>query len=252
VQVNGQGVQIQAKLVGTNFSKASFPAAKLTGFDLSGTNLSGANFRGADLRNADLSQVNLNRADLRAANLQGANLDETDLSGANLVGANLSNTSLINVIMRSARLVSRTPVSFPADLKFGDFLSYLFNRDCSNGLFLVADPDTRRVEEVPVNVSRDLGRAFYDSGDWRNAALYICSADLSRTTLSGTRAREANIAGISLRGADLTSADFSDLVFEETISVGGLPYLLQADLTGVKYDNFTIWPPGFTPPPPAR
>jgi hypothetical protein len=47
---------------------------------------------------------------------------------------------------------------------------------------------------------------------------------------------------------DLSSSDLSNLTFEETITVKGLPYLLKADLTGVIYDDFTTWPPGFNPP----
>jgi hypothetical protein len=41
----------------------------------------------------------------------------------------------------------------------------------------------------------------------------------------------------------------SQAVFEDYIVVDGLGYLLQADLRGIVYNNFTSWPTGFTPPP---
>jgi 16S rRNA A1518/A1519 N6-dimethyltransferase RsmA/KsgA/DIM1 with predicted DNA glycosylase/AP lyase activity len=56
------------------------------------------------------------------------------------------------------------------------------------------------------------------------------------------------VAGLNLQGADLSSTDISKMIFEETIMVGNIPYKLSADLRGVVYDSFTIWPPGFTPP----
>jgi hypothetical protein len=56
------------------------------------------------------------------------------------------------------------------------------------------------------------------------------------------------VAGLNLHGADLSSTDLSNMIFEETIMVGDIPYKLAAELSGVIYDSFTIWPPGFTPP----
>ena len=35
----------------------------------------------------------------------------------------------------------------------------------------------------------------------------------------------------------------------DVIEVGGMTYQLTADLTDVTYDEFTIWPPGYNPPP---
>ncbi len=98
-----------------------------------------------------------------------------------------------------------------------------------------------QVEERYLNFAFDLGRSFFDQDKWRNAALYQCAANLSHTTMRGRKTRETSLAGINLSGADLSSSDLSNLVFEETILVDSIPYVVRADLTGVKYDEFTIW-----------
>jgi uncharacterized protein YjbI with pentapeptide repeats len=146
-------------------------------------------------------------------------------------------------------LITYVEVSLDADLTYEQFITFLFNQDCNNGTFLLVN--NGEITEAPLNFSRDLGRFFYDRGDWRSAAMYICAADLSRIVLRGRKTRETSLAGINLRGADLSSSDLSNLIFEETINIQGIPYQLRADLTGVIYDNFTIWPRGFNPPPSA-
>ena len=78
--------------------------------------------------------------------------------------------------------------------------------------------------------------------------MYICGADLSYISLKGRKTRVVSVAGLNLHGADLSSTDVSNMIFEETILVNNIQYKLSADLSGVIYDSFTIWPPGFTPP----
>ena len=244
--IGGEIRKVRAKLSGANFNNAFFPSANLQGMDLQGIDFNHANLRTADLRQADLSKANLTFADLRGANLSAATVDGTDLSNANLAGADLSYTMLNKATLRDATLFTRVPVTFTADLTFEDFFNFLIQQDCTNGTFLVNKDGT--INEVPVRQANDLGRAFYDSGAWRGAAMYICGADLSYMSLKGRKTRQVSVAGLDLHGADLSSTDLSNMIFEETIMVGDTPYKLAADLSGVIYDNFTIWPPGFTPP----
>jgi len=250
IEVGGSPQPVQTKLVGAKFLNSAFPSAVLTGMNLKGVNFQGANLRSADLREADLSQVDLSGANLSGANLQRANLFETDLTDANLAGANLSYTSLNSVTLQDAKLVTRADVNFPADLTYSEFVSFIFSQDCNNGTFLVVD--NGQVEERRLNFAFDLGRSFFDQDKWRNAEIYICSANLSNTTMRGRKTRETSLAGINMRGADLSSSDLSNLTFEETIMVGSIPYTLKADLTGVIYDSFTIWPRGFNYPASAK
>ena len=79
--------------------------------------------------------------------------------------------------------------------------------------------------------------------------MYICTADMSEAVLHGISPGEADLSGVNFRDADLRFADLSQAVFEDYIVVDGLGYLLQADLRGIVYNNFTSWPTGFTPPP---
>jgi uncharacterized protein YjbI with pentapeptide repeats len=215
--------------------------------DLEGIDFNHANLRTADLHQADLSKANLTYADLRGANLSAATVDGTDFSNANLAGTDLSYTMLNKATLRDVTLITKTPVTFTADMTFENFFTFLIQQDCTNGTFLVFKDGT--INEAPVGQANDLGRAFFDRGAWRGAAIYICAADLSYISLKGRKTREVSVAGLSLHGADLSSTDVSKMIFEETIMVENIPYKLSADLSGVIYDSFTIWPPGFTPPP---
>ncbi len=244
--INGEVTKVRAKLSGANFSKAFFPSANLQGMDLEGIDFNHANLRTADLRQADLSKADLTNADLRGANLSAAIVDGTDLSNSNLAGADLSYTMLNKASLHDVTLMSRVPVSFTVGLTFEDFFNFLIQQDCTNGTFLVVNDGI--VSEAPVGQANDLGRAFYDSGAWRGAEMYMCGADLSYISLKGRKTRDVSVAGLDMHGADLSSTDVSNMIFEETIQVGNIPYKLSADLRDVIYDKFTIWPPGFTPP----
>ena len=245
-----QAITLQAKLTGANLSEANFQASKLASVNLQGTNLSSANFRFADLQRADLSEVNLSRADLRNANLRSANLDRTNLSLANLIGANLAFTSLANSTFQDAVMISKTPITLPVDISYEDFFTFLVKQDCTDGTFLLVKDN--EVTTASANVYRDMGRKFYNSGEWRSAAMYICATNLSYTTTGGKKAGKANFAGVNLTGADLSSTDLSGVTFEEVLQVQGLPYTLAANLTNVICDEFTLWPPGFLNHPPCE
>ena len=73
----------------------------------------------------------------------------------------------------------------------------------------------------------------------------------------GLNCRGVNLTGANLRGADLRGADLNgaDLwganLYMADLQAADLEdaWLDEANLTGTKYDNTTIWPKGFTPPP---
>jgi len=59
------------------------------------------------------------------------------------------------------------------------------------------------------------------------------------------------LAGVNLRAADLRFLDLSQAILEDYIQVDDLEFLLEADLRGIVYNEFTSWPFGFSPPPSA-
>ena len=85
-------------------------------------------------------------------------------------------------------------------------------------------------------------------------------ANLRGAYLTGAYLTNANLTGADLTGADLTGADLTSAnltganltgAYLERANLKGAK-LVGANLEGVKYDDDTIWPAGFTPPPPAR
>ena len=143
--------------------------------------------------------------------------------------------------------MTEAPVSLPVNMSYDEFLFTLEDEDCVNGTFLVRDGN--KIVAAKVNMFEDLGKGFYDSGAWRTALVYICAADMSGVRLRGKGRNEQYAAGVNLSAADLRYADISNTILQDTIQVDGLSYQLNADLTGVIYNNFTIWPTGFVPPP---
>jgi uncharacterized protein YjbI with pentapeptide repeats len=242
---------LEASLEGANLSGANFRAVSLANANLRGANLNNSNLRFADLREANLRQTNLEFADMRSANLQGGNLEAADLSGAYITGANLRQVNLADALFGGTTLISITPVEFPGDLSYRDFYEELVSFDCRDGTFFLEDNGAL----VPsmIDLAIDQGRRFYNSGEWRNVVLYLCTADFSEVMTRSNYPLNLSFVGVSLRNADLRLTDFSDSTFEEYIQVEGLsPFLLEADLTGINYDEFTEWPYGFTPPPSTR
>ena len=246
LEENGELITLEATLSGANLSRANFQAAGLSSINLDSANLSRSNFRFADLRNAFLGQANLSSSDLRSANLADADLSQANLEEANLSGADLTRTDLTNADVTNAIFISTAPVDYPNDLTYEQFVSSFLASDCINGTYLLLSNGDliESMQDVTIN----LGRRFYNSGDWRRAVLYICAADLSEATLHELVPAEHNLAGVNLRAADLRFVDLSRAILEDFIQVNELSYFLEADMRGIVYNNFTSWPFGFTPP----
>ena len=97
---------------------------------------------------------------------------------------------------------------------------------------------------------------------WAN----LGGADLRWANLGGAVLRWANLRGANLGGADLRGADMHGADLEETDLPGAKleradlrwanleeadlrwANLEEADLQGARWDEYTLWPEGFTPP----
>ena len=67
----------------------------------------------------------------------------------------------------------------------------------------------------------------------------LTRADLTRADLTGAKLIDTDLIGADLTGAKLTRANLTRAI------------LTRADLEGITYNDKTIWPEGFTPPPSA-
>ena len=154
----------------------------------------------------------LSGADLSRADLSRANLRGANLSGANLRGAYLSGADLSRANLRGAYLSG-------ADLSGADLYganlrgAYLTGANLTDAN--LTDANLRGAYLTGANLSR----ANLRGANLRGA--YLTGANLSRANLRG-----ANLSGANLSGANLT----------------------DANLRGAKWDAYTRWPEGFTPP----
>ena len=245
--INGEEVILGASLVGANLTNADFESADLSYVNMQGADLEGTLFKFANLSFANLEGANLFGSDLRGANMQNADLTSATLHGANLAGANLSDAILESTTFRETTLVSINPITFPVDLSYADLILALAGEDCLNGIFLLRQ--TNELTPVKIDFSESLVKGFYDSGEWRSAVRYICPVDMSGVRLRGRARYNQYAAGINFSNADLQNTDLTKMTLVDILQVDNLNYRLSADLTGVLYNEFTVWPTGVIPPP---
>jgi uncharacterized protein YjbI with pentapeptide repeats len=248
VTVNGQSIALQPELSGANLSGTNFQGANLASMNFEQAKLNNSNLRFADLRQANLTQANLTKADLRSAKLESAILNQANLSNANLTSADLTKATLAPIFLKDVTFVTSSPIHFPPDASYSDFLAILLTQDCPDGTFLISSNG----ELVPFNAGafNDLGRSFYNSGRWQDAVYYICAATMRGVQTRGSLGSNY-LAGVDMSGADLSSTDLSKTVLEDTIQVDDLTYKLVVNLKGVSYNSFTVWPVTFVPPKPS-
>lgn len=262
-EINLVGTNLRgANLKGANLYEANLSGVDLCGADLRETNLrktrlcqvkidattqldqkwrlvceiAGQGAQGRDLYGADLSGANLYAADMQGVNLSAANLKEVDLSGANLRCANLSQTDLSGTALRGTILgkanLNGTNLR-GTDLRWVD----LSETD-------LRQFDFRGVKLPGVSLAfAQLYEANFSEADLSGADLHDSEAQnvqLNRSNLSGADLRRADLRGANLSGANLCGADLH------------WANLFEADMRGLKYDHFTIWPEGFTPPADAQ
>ena len=221
---------------------------RLEGIDLTRAYLEGADLTRANLIRAILTEAILFRADLERANLTGA-----DLTGANLTFANLIRAILIRAILERAKLTR-------ADLTGADLTgAYLEGADLTKA-------DLSDANLTGANLTRVyLGDVRYDDSTiwpdsvrdvlrvWRGDK-YLTKADLSDAELFDADLSGANLTGANLTGANLNRADLTDAILTGADLTSADLYgakLNGAVLDGIIYNDSTVWPYGFTPPPSA-
>ena len=192
----------------------------LRGAVLERANLQGAILRGADLQGADLLGANLQRAYLWEANLRdvklgGAKLQRAILRDADLQGAYLLGASLQEADLRGADLQGAN--LWGANLQEAN----LWGANLQGAMLRGANLQGAKLWE-----------ANLQEADLR-------SANLPGARLRGANLQEAVLRGASLQGAHLWGTNLQGAKLEE------------ADLQGIRYNNATIWPDGFAPPPEA-
>jgi hypothetical protein len=155
----------------------------------------------------------------------GPNLQNMDLKNANLNG-NLEGCYIAYGDLRNANLENSSLRG--ANLEFAD-LSDANLKDADLGRNPVAE--------------WDWGAEY----DWRTR-LYgakLSRANLRGASFSGAFMAKANLSGADLSGAYLSGADLRNSNLTEATLHG-------ADLKDCYWDDYTIWPEGFTPPETAN
>ena len=237
-EANLTGAQLKsARLEGANLQYAKLYKADLTNARLSGAKLKGVKYDASTIWPGSVRDVlrvwrgdeDLSGAVLYSADLEGLRLTHANLEKANLAYANLKSATLMFVDLTGAKLNS-------ANLKGADLM--LSDLTGANINFAQFDETTKWPDEFLDFVraykgAKDLFRANLKGANLSGMGLSDCF--LAGANLVGANLRDANLLESNLTGADLTGAD-----------------LTGAELEGVIYDNSTIWPEGFTPPPSAN
>lgn len=253
-------------LIEANLKGADLTGANLENADLSGALLDDANLQGANLAGAVFIGANLSRADLR-----NANLEQTDFTGAILNNANLTRSDLTNVALRGATFTGAALVEVNmtgANLS-GSILTHadLTGANLAGVNFAGASLSAATLSGAVLN-DADLSGAFVNRADISNASLInatlsggnfigtrLSSANLTNAQLQGSLLIGTNLSGANLQNANLTGAlIFPSEFLDRTIlrldsvlaSLNQLQLsqtLITANLSGVVFDNSTVWPP---------
>lgn len=266
---------INSNLSGQDIQGVNFVEANLRGANLTGANLRDADLSGANLLDANLSEANLSRANLIGTNLTRVDLREVILTGANLSGAILSGADLTRTDLTGARL--RGVELIGAKLVEAN----LQGIELSGGTFRQANLNGANLSQAHLAGSifsgADLSGAIMIetdvSGSWFNLT-NLTGANLTRANMAGTSLIGANMAsvnltngklvgatligtdlsGANLRGTNLTGIRFfqaelraNDLILDETLvelnEIQLAAIIDNGDLSGVQYNEQTIWPP---------
>ncbi|WP_160093662.1 pentapeptide repeat-containing protein [Rhodococcus sp. T7] len=261
---------------------------EMQGMNLPGIKLQGANLAHADLsnivlRSADLTGADLTLADLDGAQLQGILLSSAKLNGASIVGANLEGAAL------NCRLTGDGPPGTPQCTPAPNDDVKQEIAAPATGEEETSTPEIETRLLLTDLTRSDLRFANLEGADLWSATLNgadLRGANMQETKLTGIRAQHAHMDcidnpepaakddlcvqligatlwGADLRGTNLSGADLTGARLNGAI-LGNTAYdrsrlrnliLGDANLTGAKlddicYDETTVWPFGFEPPPP--
>ncbi len=218
-----------------NLQYSKFLGANLQQTDLRETNLHNTQLNGADLSQADLTRTNLTRVSLNGTVLERAKLIEVDLSGKNLSGVDLSRADLAGANLDGADLSG-------ASLSGADLSGASLRHANLSGAWLNLTNLTG-VDLVGANLN---GASLIGSN--------LASADLTQSKLDGATLIGANLNGANLKTADLTGFRFfqvelrsTDLLLDPVLEELNLlqvgQVLKDGNLSGIQFNNQTIWPP---------
>ncbi|MEV6333484.1 pentapeptide repeat-containing protein [Nocardia vinacea] len=192
--------------------QVSLPNCEFRSFDLAGLKLFGADLSGADLSGADLLSANLIDAKLTGAKLTGANLFHATLTYADMSRANLTNADMNRANLTSANLTG----------------AKLTDANMSRANLTYAD----------------LSGANLTDANLTGACL--THANLTGANLAGASLTHANLAGANMTEAKLIFAKLTDAdLFDANLTGANMS---GVNMTGIRYNEHTRWPGGFTPP----
>lgn len=205
------------KTPGPAVASFDWPGILASGFDLRGASLDGCGFEagdfsGADLRCAGLRWAVLQGANFASADLAGGVLFEADLGGANFTDANLFTANFAETNLSGANLAG----------------AYLFGAQFNgaklNGANLFGS---------------DLRMASMDNTDLSNCDLR--SANLDITSITPMELERIYVLMEEIFG----DGDIRNMPLSEWPTYG----LETANFTNILWDETTMWPEGFAPPP---
>ncbi|MET8794843.1 pentapeptide repeat-containing protein [Nocardia sp. NPDC004568] len=168
-----------------------------------------------DLHASCLAWARMEAADLTGANLRYANLVRAWMGNANLTEASLFHANLAGAWMGDANLTGAELVG--ADLT-----------------------------KAGLGDANLAGARLYDAN---LAEAVLIGANLTGASLGGANLTQASLGGANLTGASLGSANLTGArLFGANLTGASL---IGANLTEIAYDDSTVWPEGFAPPPSA-
>jgi uncharacterized protein YjbI with pentapeptide repeats len=214
-------------------------------FDTAGIKWS--NFMGSDLSNLIINASNMEYANFKDANLSGISADMTAFLNANFENTNLAGSELLNSDFGSANF--KTADLSGASITNTNFTDANFeNVNFSNGVLTGSSFDSANFKGTNLSnttfaVGTNIGGATFENANLAGAQ-FTGSNGMSGTTFKNSDMRGAVFgAGTAFSGTVMDGVDLRGAVFSDALDI------TQVNFINVIYDETTVWPSWFTPPP---
>jgi uncharacterized protein YjbI with pentapeptide repeats len=197
-----------------------FKSLDLEGQNLSGLRLSGAAFDNANLKNTNLMGTNFTKATFHEVSLEEAELTGADLTNASLYRADLSGSDLTGIKLNDA---------------------YMVQADLSGSQLGGADLRGAVLYEANLSGADFAGSTYVDA--MRAIAEAAAAAERAMEAADRDRDGVPNERGFNAEDLD------RDGIPSETSDLATRSPDELAQVSTACFDETTLWPKGFTPPP---
>lgn len=209
-----------------------FPNGIKNDFEWSASGISNTDANCVHLPNQDLSNATFNLSAINWANFIGSNLSGAEIIDSQMEFTNFKNADLSNSTLTTTALLNSNFEN--TNLSNSEFN----NSDLSNSSFLESN-----LTNAVFGVGTNLTQTVFENANL-NGVNFSGNNGLIQTVFKNSDLRNANFGpGTGFLQTEMNGVDLRGAVFSDALDISGVTF------TNILYDETTVWPSWFTPPP---